>query len=247
MNYNFVKKGSGEKIILVHGWGGSLESMRNLQELLCKDFETYNLELPGHGKSETMPTVWKTKDFQEYIENFLKREKIQDFTYIGHSFGGHLGMRLSIFSKFFPKKLILINSAGLKPKNSIKKTIWKVLSTITKPLLNTILSPAKKFIRRVIYRHIIRETDYLNTSGIIKKTFVNVVNEHLKEDEISKIRSETLLVWGDRDSYTPFWMGNKLNKLIQKSTLKVIEGTHGIPFQQSNKVYSIILKWIKKI
>jgi pimeloyl-ACP methyl ester carboxylesterase len=39
----------------------------------------------------------------------------------------------------------------------------------------------------------------------------------------------TLLIWGDKDSVTPIWQGEKLKQTIPNSTLKVLNGLGHIP------------------
>ena len=39
----------------------------------------------------------------------------------------------------------------------------------------------------------------------------------------------TLLIWGDKDTITPLWQGEKLNKTIPRSSLTVLKGLGHIP------------------
>jgi pimeloyl-ACP methyl ester carboxylesterase len=39
----------------------------------------------------------------------------------------------------------------------------------------------------------------------------------------------TLIIWGDKDSVTPLWQGEKLNKIIPNSSLSVLKGLGHIP------------------
>ena len=65
--------------------------------------------------------------------------------------------------------------------------------------------------------------DYQNTSGIMRKIFVRVVNENLKP-LLNDIQAPTLLVWGDKDEATPLYMAKIMEKEIKDSGLVVFEG-----------------------
>jgi pimeloyl-ACP methyl ester carboxylesterase len=237
----FRKKGRGPNIVLLHGWGGSIDSLEGLSESLSEKFTVYNLELPGHGELQEMSTVFGVSDYVEYVQEFIKSEKLESFSLLGHSFGGQLAVNIALKNKNL-KALILVNSAGLEPKNSLKKVFWKSISKIFKPLLRI---PGFSIFRRFIYKYIIRERDYINTSGRLSETFKKVVNTHLTETQVRKVNSPTLIIWGESDTYTPLWMGRKLNELIGSSTLTVIEGTHSIPLNKPRKITDIIFDWIK--
>lgn len=242
MDYNFLKKGEGEKILMVHGWGGSIESLIPLYEILSKNYEVYALELPGHGKTFTPERPWETSDFVNFVKSFIEKNNLKDFTYIGHSFGGNIGMRISLEENSPIKKLILISSSGIKPNNSLKLTFWKILSQIFKPIASLNIFQG---IRQFVYKYIIRERDYAKTSGTLRETFQRIVKDYLDE-KIQLINQPTLIVWGKDDKITPLWMGQKLNNGIKNSEIKVIEGRHGIPFTFPQVVGEIILNWMSK-
>ena len=41
---------------------------------------------------------------------------------------------------------------------------------------------------------------------------------------MAKIASSTLLVWGDRDTETPLWMGQQMEREIPDSALIILDG-----------------------
>lgn len=239
-DYNFSVKGTGRNILLVHGWGGSLESLRALQDELSKSFRVYSLELPGHGTSTPPEKGWGVSDFTNFITDFLNKEKINNVTYVGHSFGGKLGIAVTSRNSEAFERLVLVNASGIKPKNSIKKIFWGIISFIVKPILNLgIFSKLRTF----VYRFIIRETDYLNTSGTVKETFKKIIDAHF-DHEISKIKTPTLIIWGERDTYTPLWMGQKLHSQIENSTFLVFPSKHNLPLEKPVEVAETIKIWI---
>lgn len=66
--------------------------------------------------------------------------------------------------------------------------------------------------------------DYQDSSGIMRKILVKLVNENLKP-LLKDIKAPTLLIWGDEDEATPLYMGKIMEREIADSGLVVLEGT----------------------
>jgi len=60
-------------------------------------------------------------------------------------------------------------------------------------------------------------------TGVMRQTFVNVVNEDL-QSYAGRVRVPTLLLWGDADEDTPLWQGQLLEQLIPDAGLVVYPG-----------------------
>lgn len=231
------QEGKGQDILLLHGWGGNIESLKGLQENLSEQgYRVTNISLPGFGNSEAPATAWSLKDFSLFLEELILELKLQKPIIIGHSFGGKIAMKLSLDHPNLISKLILINTSGIKQKNSLKKGISKSVSKLIGPLL-------PNSAKRLLYKYVLGETDYVN-SGAMKATMAKIVEEHL-DDKVANIEVETLIIWSSDDTYVPLWMGEKLNELIPNSSIKVIEGaTHGLPLTDPKKVSKIINEWL---
>ena len=68
--------------------------------------------------------------------------------------------------------------------------------------------------------------DYNALDEEMRKTFVKVISLDLT-DRLPRVEQPTLLLWGDRDTETPLWMGQKMEKEIPDAGLVVLEGgTH---------------------
>ena len=65
--------------------------------------------------------------------------------------------------------------------------------------------------------------DYRNATPRMRDILVKTVNEDLT-DLLPTIKYSTLLIWGDRDTATPFSDAEKMNKLIKDSGIVKVEG-----------------------
>ncbi len=226
-------KGNGQDILLLHGWGGNIESLHGLQEQLAnKGYRVTNVSLPGFGKSEVPSEPWFMKDYALFIEELILGLKLKKPILVGHSFGGKVGIKMVLEFPYLISKLILINASGIKPKNSLKKLVFGTVSKILGPIL-----PRK--LKDFGYKYIVGETDYMN-SGNMKETFKNIVNEHF-DVELSQIDVPTQIIWSEKDTYVPLWMGERLHSLIPHSSFEIVrEATHGLPLTDPKGIDGII-------
>jgi pimeloyl-ACP methyl ester carboxylesterase len=229
-------------LIFLHGWGGSQKSFAKVDEIMKKKgYSTLRLEMPGFGKTPEMKKAWEMDDFALWVKRHILKSKINNYVLIGHSFGGRIILHSIVNKILKPSHIVLIDSSGIKPKNTFKTKFWKLVSRFGKIFQNF---PLYNQVRKYVYKILIRERDYLNTSGNLKKTFQNI-NTAYYDKEIKNIKTPTLIIWGKNDKITPVWMANTLSRNINNSKLKVIEGDHSLPLKRAETIASIIDKFLK--
>jgi pimeloyl-ACP methyl ester carboxylesterase len=228
-------------VVLLHGWEGSLNSLNPLAEELSHKlpFRIINLELPGFGKTDLPKEIMCTEDYADFITDFLNDQGIAKTILVGHSFGGKTAICFTLNHPDKVDQLILINSSGIKPNNSTKKFFFKTLAAFAPKKLKQ-----SGFLRRLFYKKIVRENDYLNASNL-KASLSKIVEEHFDE-RLQAIDLRTLIIWSQKDSYVPLWMGELIKSKIRNSKLEVIENeTHGLPLKKPELVADIISKFLK--
>ncbi|KKQ34463.1 MAG: 2-hydroxy-6-oxohepta-2,4-dienoate hydrolase [candidate division WS6 bacterium GW2011_GWA2_37_6] len=206
----------------------------------------WNIELPGFGESKKAPDDWGTPEFAKHIARFIKstvlaNDKDKKYYLFGHSFGGSLTAYVAANLWPKPEKIILCSSAGLRYRS---KKAWVLLpiAKASKVLLWPMSDNFKKKLRKNIYYYVIRERDYVDTADR-KEQFIKIMNYDMT-GIFKKISIPALIVWGKQDKVTPLKMGRKINTLIRGSKLEVIEGRHGIPITEAQKVASLVGKFI---
>ena len=76
---------------------------------------------------------------------------------------------------------------------------------------------------------------------MMKKCMVMAVNEDLTE-LLPKIKQETLLIWGDKDTATPIGDAKIMDEKIPDSGLAVIQGAGHFSFLEKPAVFRGIMK-----
>lgn len=232
---HYVKEGSGLPVILLHGWGTSSQTFVDTINLLKKKYTVYAIDLPGFGKSIEPDDGYTLDNYVELLELFIKDKNIYKPTIIGHSFGGRISIKYASTNTNIDK-LVLIDSAGLKPKDiviikykivkyKIKKKWYRLKKDVTK--YNELITHSGS-------------TDYQNASPVMKKTLSNVTKEYL-DKYLKKINVETLIIWGTKDNVTPYKDALKLKKKIKKSGLVPLEGVGHFSYLEARRTYLKII------
>lgn len=217
-----MDEGIGNTVLLLHGWGGSIQTMLPIANMLKDKCRVITLDLPGFGESDVPETPWNSYDYAECIKKFINLLNLDKIVLFGHSHGGRISIILS--SKFnFVNKLILIDSAGIIPKRKLKYYIkvysFKLLKKIYIAFSfgNSKEQKLEKFYKRF------GSADYKDSNGIMRQTMVKVINDNLV-DLLPSITVPTLLIWGDIDEDTPLYMGKVMEEKIYDSGLIILKG-----------------------
>ena len=233
--------GEGDVVLLLHGWGGESASFQPVFDWLAQSHKVYALDLPGFGKSQISPAAWNTSDYAQFVIAFLEKFRIPKAHFIGHSFGGRISI---IVSAEYPEKvdkLILVDSAGIKPRRTVKYH------------LRVGLAKAGKLLRRFgTYGILVADAlsaragskDYQN-AGDMRATLVKVVNQDLRA-LLPRINASTLLIWGEDDNDTPVSFGQIMEKEIPDAGLVVLkEAGHFSYLDQFPQFCRIVASFLK--
>ena len=241
----YEKIGTGKtNIIILPGWGDTRPTFHKLIDDLKDYFTIYILDYPGFGNSPFPKRDLRIFDYALLIKDFVTILDIDNPIAIGHSFGGRIISLLNTEYKVRFKKIILIDSAGIKPKKSITKIIKQYLYKGLKRLSYFLPKRLKiKYLEKLI--NIFGSNDLKNLNHNIRKTFINIVNQDLTK-YIKKIKCDTLFIWGELDQDTPLKDAYKMQKWINDSGLVIIKNCHHFPYLECpNYVNKIILEFIK--
>ena len=78
LDVDYEINGSGNNILILHGWGSSKEVHRDMINSLSKHNKVYALDFPGFGKSEEPKTGWNVDDYVELIIKFIEKNNIKN-------------------------------------------------------------------------------------------------------------------------------------------------------------------------
>lgn len=212
-------RGTGDAAVVLHGWGGRIESMAPVLNGLTSTFRVVALDLPGFGESPVPEGVWGTPDYAAFVQEALGDLGIDRAHFVGHSFGAKISLYLASTHPDLVGHLVLQGSSGLRTPPSVKARIKRIVSKSARHL-GALGAPGEK-LRAAVYDRIASE-DYKN-AGPIRPILVRVVNENL-ESLLPGVKAPTLLVWGTEDDAVPVAHARTMERLIPDSGLVLFEG-----------------------
>lgn len=233
---------AGLPVIILHGWGCDHTTVRSIAACLEDGMHVFSIDLPGHGKSDEPHSVWGTEDFADFLLKFIKKKGLVNPSLIGHSFGGRTSIAAAAkVSDELLWKIVLVDSAGVKPKRSLKY-YYKVYSYKTiKKLANLVYGEEKA--RKIIDKQLKKKAsaDYQSSSPMMRAIMSKCVNEDLKK-KMPAVKPPTLLIWGENDTATPLSDARIMEKLIPDAGLVSFPGCAHYSFLDNPQGFRAVLR-----
>lgn len=190
----------------------------------------------GFGENYNMPYPYSLNDYVKQLKDYIEKNNLVKPNIIAHSFGGRVALKTAYLYPNLLGKIVLCDSAGIKPKFNLIKMVKKWLFKLLKPILSDKLK--SKFY----------SSDYNALSPVMKQSFIKIVNEHL-DYTLDKIDNRCLIVFGKKDKETPIYMAEKLYKGLKNSQKLIIDGAGHFPFLEktymfNREVKEFLLSWL---
>ena len=242
INYEIYGDGA-ETLLLLHGWMASIPAMAPIWQYFKNQRRVVVLDFPGQGgKSGELTEAWGVPEYSEMVREFMEKLNISKPDVIGHSFGGRIIIYLASNYPDIFGKIVLTDSAGLKKKFSFSRWI-KVKSFKISKFFIKVFSNKNTYEKRINeLRKKYGSSDYSTLkSDVMRETFNKVIGLDLREN-LKRINSPCLLIWGDKDKDTPLYMAKIMEKEIKDSGLVVLQNAGHFSYIDCSNQYNIIVE-----
>ncbi|MEA5038826.1 MAG: alpha/beta hydrolase [Clostridiaceae bacterium] len=224
---NVYDTGGGTRgtVLFLHGWNAPIRGYTQIFDLLGSlGWRVVSFDMPGVGGTEEPEAPLTLEDYAAFALALCTQLGVQEAVLFGHSHGGRTALLL-LEDEHCPlkcEKAILMGSAGVRRPPSPGKQLTlagykaaKFLGTnpVTKPLFGDLYEELRD--KR-------SSTDYKAATPVMRRTLQNVVVRDLRPG-MGKIKAETLLIWGDRDTAAPLEDGREMERLIPGAGLAIIQ------------------------
>lgn len=217
---NYQKVGSGKKtIVCLHGWADTSKSFAKLLEQLQDKYTFYVPDLPGFGGSQAPDHAWGTQEYADFLNQWASKLGLKKIdAVIGHSFGGSLAIAAAPEMKI--DRIVLIASAGIRGKRSIKKTLLKTGAKAAKFPLRILPAHKRRVLKRRVYQAIGSDSMLLPHMEL---AYRRILKEDIRK-AAAKFQGKALLIYGSKDTDTPPVDGAILSRALVGSKLEIIDG-----------------------
>lgn len=207
------------QLVFGHGWGQSSAAFLPIAEALKSFASSYLVDFPGFGASPLPPSDWGTADYADAIAEWMKTLPERRYVWVGHSFGGRIGVQLASRNPELLSGMVLIASAGLPRQRTL---IQRARIAVRKRVFKTAKRLLQEGPRLERLRSRMGSADY-RAAGPLRPVLNRVVSENLS-DVAAAVRCPTLLLYGALDTETPPEIGQRFHRLIPGSELKLLDG-----------------------
>lgn len=94
-NMNYIRRGTGKPLLLVHGLGGSWRSWSPILDGLAAEREVIAVDLPGFGDTPPLPGEVSIRTLADALTEFLVANDLTGVDAVGSSMGARLVLELA--------------------------------------------------------------------------------------------------------------------------------------------------------
>lgn len=213
----------------MHGYLADRRSFYHQLKFFERDFEVFAPDLKGFGENKGMDYPYSLDDYIEEVKEYKTKYSLNRPHIVAHSFGGRIAIKAAAQDVEFCNRLVLTGAAGLKPKNTLKKSLKKAV-------FNTL----KKFVKKEKLTRFYSK-DYFALDGVMRESFKKIIAENL-DGYLTDIQNPTLIIFGKNDKETPLYMAKKLQKGIRGARLTLIDNAGHFCFIDKPNKFNVEVK-----
>jgi pimeloyl-ACP methyl ester carboxylesterase len=200
-------------LLLLHGFGSSLQTWDVWAEKLDKKYRVIRLDLPGFGLTGPSPS----DDYSELndlntLTRFVDSLAITDLSVVGHSMGGKIAWTFAAAHAERVKALVLMAPDGFPQPEAIgtkpyaMPAIMGVMKfSLPKYFVRKSIEPAFVDLNELDDKLVNRYHDMLRAPGV-RAAILARANQTIYTDPVPRlkqIKAPTLLIWGEEDKMIP--------------------------------------------
>jgi len=203
-------QGKGPTLVLLHGFLESLEIWDDFASALSRDFKVLLLDLPGHGKSDTIAGVHTMELMAASVKSVLDHLCINSCVIAGHSMGGYVSLAFAEKYPDITKGLVLFHSQAAPDSTEARGNRNRAINIVKKNRSGFI----RQFIPELFdQRNIVQFTpqieNLIRIASEVKDEGIIAALEGMKErkgwlDLLDYVEMPLLFIIGKQDSRIPY-------------------------------------------
>jgi pimeloyl-ACP methyl ester carboxylesterase len=240
----YQESGSGQPLVLIHGWTGSSFDWRLVLPTLAQRFRVIVPDQIGFGKSDKPRIDYTIENFVEYLDELIENLKLEKVNLAGNSLGGHIACEYALSYPAKVKTLILIDAAGVRTKLPPFFKLVRIPGLLEWGMARISPGRYKRFMktrgpyynRDIITDDLVKGhmNSFLTKQGIkaAAKSFRRNIGTVYVEDRLEELNIPVLIIWGNKDITLPISMGYTFHRKIKDSKIIIIENCGHVPMEE---------------
>ncbi len=230
-------------VILLHGFGDSLETWEAWARTLSADHRVARFDLPGFGLTGADPMGdYGDARALSVLLGLMDALAIQRASLIGNSLGGKLAWKCAAAHPDRVEKLVLVSPDGFASpgfaygrKAEVPFLLRLLPYTLPKSMVTASLAPAYGDPAGITDALVTRYRDMLLAPGV-RAAMLDRMEQVMLVDpapDLARVTAPTLLVWGVKDGMIPFTNAADYTRAITGSRLVALDGLGHVPQEEA--------------
>ncbi|MCX5809237.1 MAG: alpha/beta hydrolase [Proteobacteria bacterium] len=243
MEIELERYGTGEKVLFIHGAGGSTKTWFYQMEYLKTSVEVMLIDLPGHGRAGDSDGCTAIDEHKDSVYRALKSSGIDRCYMVGHSMGGAIAMSCALSFPDMVKGIVLMGTgARLRVFPEILEGIMKDKEKTLRSIIEFAISKnAPDLLKKGCFDEMMKCRPEVVYNDFYACDHFNAMNT------LNTINTPALIICGTNDALTPPKYSRYLHENIRGSELVLIKDAgHMVMLEKPEEVNKAILKFITK-
>jgi pimeloyl-ACP methyl ester carboxylesterase len=230
---------AGMPVVLLHGITDSWRSFEPVMAHLPASLRVLAVTQRGHGDSDR-PGSYRTRDFAADAAAFIEALQLGPALVVGHSMGSVNAMRLAIDRPELVRGLV---AAGAFAAFRTNEAVVEFHRTVIEPLRDPIdpafaaewqRSTLAQPVPPAFFDTVVSEALQV-PADVWRAGFAGLLEDDFSAD-LHRITAPTLVVWGDRDTFSPRADQGHLLDTVRGSRLVIYEGAgHALHWEEPER------------
>lgn len=240
---NYEESGSGEPLLIMPGWGGTIDELTPIRQELSKAYRVVAADLPGSGKSQPQPREYTPSYYQDdarVMLELLDALHASPARLVGFSDGGEYALIMAAVRPAAVKSLVTWGSAG-------KLADMPQMAEAMTNLIDAPIPPMAEFSSYM--KQAYGEENARVMTRSFGPTLLAIMNAggDLSRSRAAEIQCPALLITGEHDFLAPPALVADMAGAIPRGEFIEAKGaSHPVHHEQGEWLTSTIADWFAK-
>lgn len=251
----YVRAGHGPAVVLVHGFGSSLHTWKDVIPGLVGDHDVVALDLPGFGLSDQPPDL-SVEDLPRAVLSLLDRLGIDRAALVGNSLGGGVCAMAAGARPERVRALVLVDAAGFSLGPAERPAMVRLTMGPAGALVSRL--PGKRLVVESALRQVFHDPRLVTPERVAEYlqgatrpgTFASIrsLGESLHDrgsivqDALARVKAPTLVIWGGDDRWIPLAHADRFTAAVPGARKVVVDDCGHVPQEEKPEVVLNLLR-----
>ncbi len=240
----YEESGSGAPVLLIPGWGGSIDELTVLKDALGSQYRVIAADPPGSGQSGPQPREYTTSYFEDDSRSFfalLTKLSASPAHIVGFSDGGEYALLMAALQPDMVRSVVTWGAGGkLEAPPGMLEAFYNLVDSPIEPLKD--FSEYLKATYGDANARVMTQTESNALRGIIEGR-----GGDISLSRAADIKCTALLLTGEQDFFAPPPLVSQMASAIRNGEfMEVKDAGHDVHATKPEWLAQTIVDWLAK-